>query len=329
MKVWKTEKIIQFHPKLAKIAKNIDNNISISNSNKNSTNKINNPKQKLSPKLSTTKKTKLFKVETFEEYYSSENQTPNSGRWTLKEHILFLQALDKYGVKWKKFQKMIKTRTANQIRSHCQKFFKRLKHCKDAELGIDFTSDNINNMNDVINHIKSVNKNKDVVNVLLYISGKYPSNFFSRRSTIIEKAVNVNNLFEDDIKSNNDNEINSNKVLQINEANKLYEEKRNKQQSINNSLNNNNSFKQNTNFFNYNYNIYNSLNIYSINAKIMNFVNNINNNIILGSNIQNLNNIYVSKDNQKNESINKISEKNTIIDIDNVNDCLDINNIKN
>ena len=323
MKVWKTEKIIQFHPKLAKIAKNIDNNISISNSNKNSTNKINNPKQKLSPKLSTTKKTKLFKVETFEEYYSSENQTPNSGRWTLKEHILFLQALDKYGVKWKKFQKMIKTRTANQIRSHCQKFFKRLKHCKDAELGIDFTSDNINNMNDVINHIKSVNKNKDVVNVLLYISGKYPSNFFSRRSTIIEKAVNVNNLFEDDIKSNTDNEINSNKFLQINQANKLFEETKKQRQLINNILDNNNPFKQNTNFFNYN--IYNSINNFRNNSIIMNFVNNINNsNILLSSNNQNLN-----KDNPKRELNNKIPEKNGVIEINDIDDCLDNNNIKN
>ena len=323
MKVWKTEKIIQFHPKLAKIAKNIDNNISISNSNKNSTNKINNPKQKLSPKLSTTKKTKLFKVETFEEYYSSENQTPNSGRWTLKEHILFLQALDKYGVKWKKFQKMIKTRTANQIRSHCQKFFKRLKHCKDAELGIDFTSGNINNMNDVINHIKSVNKNSDVVNVLLYISGKYPSNFFSRRSTIIENAVNVNNLFEDDIKSNTDNEINSNKFLQINQANKLFEETKKQRQLINNILDNNNPFKQNTNFFNYN--IYNSINTFRNNSFMMNFVNNINNsNILLSSNNQNLN-----KDNPKKELNNKTPEKNVVIEINDIDDCLDNNNIKN
>ena len=314
MKIWKTEKIIYFNPK---ITKNIDNE-SISNSNKNS-----------NIKFLSNKRINLFKVETFEEYYSDEDQTPNSGRWTLKEHILFLQALDKYGVKWKKFKTMIKTRTASQIRSHCQKFFKKLKNIKDEELGIDFTLNTINNMNDAINHIKSVNKNLDVVHILLYISGKYSSNTVSKKCNIIEKAVNVNNLFEDDIKSNNDNEINSSNVLQINEANKLFEEKRNKQQSINNSLNNNNSFKQNTNFFNYNYSIYNSLNIYSINAKIMNFVNNINNNFILGNNIQNLNNIYVSKDNQKKELKNKISEKNAIIDIDNVNDCLDINNIKN
>ena len=151
MKVWKTEKIIYFNPK---ISKTIDNK-SISNSNNNPNNNIKNPKLNLTSKSLSNKKIKLFKVETFEDYYSNEDQTPNSGRWTLKEHILFLQSLDKYGVKWKKFQKMIKARTANQIRSHCQKFIKKLKNCKDEELGIYFTLDNINNMNDVINHIKS------------------------------------------------------------------------------------------------------------------------------------------------------------------------------
>ena len=167
----------------------------------------------------------------------------------------------------------------------------------------------------------------DVVNVLLYISGKYPSNFFSNRANMIEKAVNVNNLFEDDIKSNTDNEINLNKVLQTNEVDKLFEGTRNKQQLINNILANNNSFRQNTNFFNYN--IYNLINNYTKNSMIMNFVNNINNNIILGNNNQNLNNDYVPKDNQKNALDNKISEKNLIIEINNANDCPNINNSKN
>ena len=62
--------------------------------------------------------------------------------------------------------------------------------------------------------------------------------------------LEINNLFEDDIKSNTDNEINLNKFLQINEVDKLFEGTRNKQQLINNILANNNSFRQNTNFFN-------------------------------------------------------------------------------
>ena len=57
----------------------------------------------------------------------------------------------------------------------------------------------------------------------------------------------------------------------------------------------------------------------------MNFVNNINNsNILLSSNNQNLN-----KDNQKQELNNKIPEKNVVIEINDIDDCLDNNNIKN
>ena len=77
--------------------------------------------------------------------------------------------------------KRTNSRTKNQIRYHNQKLFKRLKNCKDEELGIDFTSDNIKNMNDIIHHIKSVNKNYDIVNVLLYISGKPPSNINKKK----------------------------------------------------------------------------------------------------------------------------------------------------
>ena len=70
---------------------------------------------------------------------------------TLKEHIQFLRALAQYGENWKKF--FIPSRTFKQIRSHAQKFFKKMKMCEHKELGIDFTSKNIKNINDMINHI--------------------------------------------------------------------------------------------------------------------------------------------------------------------------------
>ena len=212
------EKIIYFHPKLPK---KIDNK-SIPDFNNNSNNNINNIEHNLTSKFLLKNKINLFKVEKFEEDEPNEDKTPKKGRWTLKEHIQFLQALDKFGMKWKKVKKIIKTRTTNQIISHCQKFFIRLKNCKDGELGIDFTLDNIRNMNDIINHIKSVNKNFDVVNVLLYMSGKYSSNihYNTRKLKIIEKALDVNNIFKEDIKSITNNEINFKDVLDINQVSK-------------------------------------------------------------------------------------------------------------
>ena len=302
MKIWKTEKIVYFN---TKIPKKINNKL-ISNTINNSNNEIKNPKHNLTSKFSLNKKIKLFKVETFEEYDPDEDKTPNSGKWTLKEQIQFFQALDKFGVKWKKFGKIIKTRTAGQIRSHCQKFFKRLKNCKDEELGIDFTSDNIKNMNDVINHIKSVNKNFDIVSILLYISGKCSSNINKKKSNLIEKTVNINNIFENDIKSNTNNEINLNKIIDINEVNNLF---KNKQQLINTYSDiNNNYFRQNKNYL---------MNNFINNGMIMNFVNNINNNIILDSN------------NQNNLLKNKISENDSLIKNNNANYYININSTKN
>ena len=43
-----------------------------------------------------------------------------------------------------------------QTRSHAQKFYQKLKMCKDDELSIDFTLDSINNIKDMINQIKSI-----------------------------------------------------------------------------------------------------------------------------------------------------------------------------
>ena len=325
MKVWKTERIVYFKPNIPK-----------KNEDKSKSNFIKEPKHNLHPKSLLNKKFFLFKVEKFEDYYICDDKDANVGRWTLKEHIQFLQALEKYGVNWKIIRKIIRTRTATQIRSHCQKFFIKLKNCKDEELGIDFTLDHIRSMKDVINHIKSVNKNFDVVNVLLYISGKYSSFNDSKKMNKIEKAVDINNIFNHDIKENNNNnneinnKINFQKFFDINDNNKLMEEITKNQILIYNRFNNNNSFGQNINCENFN--LYSTIFNYINNAMIMNFVNNlnnINNNIILGNNIQNLNNFYTYDDDQKKSSINKNLKENFIINNNNGNDSQNINDIKN
>ena len=297
MKVWKTERIIYFKPK---IQKKSENKITF-NTNKN----ISNSKPNLDPKFLSKKKLSLFKVENFAEYYPNEDKIANSGRWSLKEHIQFIQALDKYGVNWKIIRKMIRTRTATQIRSHCQKFFIKLKKCKDEELGIDFTLDHINNMNDILAHIKSVNKNFDVVNVLLYMSGKYCPNIDSKKLNEIDKAININNIFYNELKNDDDNnnELKYDKIFDENDDNKLSEEIKNNQQLINNGFDNNNNINnnnyfQNTNFLNYY--LYKLINNYINNAMNLNLINNINNNVILGDNIQNLNQFYIFNANNKN-----------------------------
>ena len=91
---------------------------------------------------------------------------------TLKEHIQFLQAIDKFGIKWEKIKSFIPSRTPEQIRSHAQKFCNKLKEYKDEELGIYFSKHHINSLKDMINHIRNVNKDYNIVNLFLYISEK-------------------------------------------------------------------------------------------------------------------------------------------------------------
>lgn len=49
------------------------------------------------------------------------------GRWTSKEHHLFLEGLIIYGNEWKMVQKHIQTRSSTQARSHAQKFFIKIR----------------------------------------------------------------------------------------------------------------------------------------------------------------------------------------------------------
>jgi len=94
----------------------------------------------------------------------------NKGRWSYTEQIKFIKALSKVGPDWKKISEEVIFRTLPQIRSHAQKFFRRLKRCKNNELGIDFTSNSIRSFKDMINHIKLVNNNYDINNIFLYLS---------------------------------------------------------------------------------------------------------------------------------------------------------------
>ncbi len=46
-----------------------------------------------------------------------------NGRWSLMEHVRFLEALKLYGKNWKKIEEYVATRSSTQARSHAQKFF--------------------------------------------------------------------------------------------------------------------------------------------------------------------------------------------------------------
>lgn len=62
------------------------------------------------------------------------NGAYNTGKWSEEEHNKFLVAIDLHGNQWKKVRDHVKTRNCAQIRSHCQKYFRRKKNMKIQEL---------------------------------------------------------------------------------------------------------------------------------------------------------------------------------------------------
>jgi len=320
MKVFKTERIIYFNAKYMIKTRNNKEKTNTNNSYYFQTIQENKERKEIiTPKSLKPKKYNLFKVENYDDYFENEFKCSKIGRWTLKEHIRYLQAIDRYGLNWKKIKKVIKTRTSNQIRSHNQKFLKKIKQCKDEDLGIDFTLDSIHNMKDVIKHIRSVNNEFDVVNVLLYMSEKcYTKNKPSNKLVEIEKELNINNLFNDDINAENVNIKNN-----MNDDEKEKNNRINEEMIVKGVTPNNHLLTSNIIFINNYIEIlmFNYLN----NAIITNIIGNINNNAFIYNNFQNL----YSNDIQKDLMIEKSLVNHPLNDGDNwENDIYSKNNKK-
>eukprot|EP00826_Nyctotherus_ovalis_P022512 TRINITY_DN1743_c0_g2_i10.p4 TRINITY_DN1743_c0_g2~~TRINITY_DN1743_c0_g2_i10.p4 ORF type:complete len:126 (-),score=30.17 TRINITY_DN1743_c0_g2_i10:499-876(-) len=65
---------------------------------------------------------------------NTEFNTYNVGKWTEDEHERFLKAIKIHGNLWKKVGDCVGTRSCAQIRSHCQKYFRRKRNMKLQEL---------------------------------------------------------------------------------------------------------------------------------------------------------------------------------------------------
>ena len=74
------------------------------------------------------------KIENSEASIESKEQSLNGeskyrqGRWTEEEHRNFLKGIIEYGNDWKMVEKIVKTRTSSQSRSHAQKYFLKFKN---------------------------------------------------------------------------------------------------------------------------------------------------------------------------------------------------------
>ena len=63
---------------------------------------------------------------------SEEDSSGKEGRWTPEEHRKFVEAYQSIGRDWKRIQEAVGTRTLQQVRSHGQKYFLKLRRQRHA-----------------------------------------------------------------------------------------------------------------------------------------------------------------------------------------------------
>ena len=133
---------------------------------------------------------------------SSSSMSPEielrTGRWTEDEHSKFIKGILEYGNDWKMVQKLIKTRSSSQTRSHAQKFFLKInKIIKSQRLQ--------SNPETLLKYINNSNKN--------FNEGR-PLTIVQRKRLLNAIKSNLKNLEEEENK--NINMEKNNKVININ-----------------------------------------------------------------------------------------------------------------
>ena len=109
----------------------------------------------------------IIKFPSNEDDNITSNSSLKSGRWSEEEHQKFIEGILEYGNEWKKVQKIIKTRSSTQARSHAQKFFLRIKkslnelsrNSNDENKGNNYDKNNID-IEVILNYVIDIISNE-------------------------------------------------------------------------------------------------------------------------------------------------------------------------
>ena len=133
------------------------------------------------------------------ELNEDENDNNNilNGRWSQKEHLLFIKGCLLYGNYWKKVKKYIQTRSCSQIRSHAQKYLNKLNkkyygNKNNVNNNYDF---NLKLNDDEIKRLVNKNKfsEKDMDDAELYILSIFKGN--KDKEKIIDEPEENENIY--------------------------------------------------------------------------------------------------------------------------------------
>ena len=156
-----------------------------------------------------------------------EEKNFSIGRWTKQERIKFAEALYHFGIDWNKINAYISTRNMIQLRSHAQKFLKKLKENKFiVQKGFDFKE---MNWQQSLSYLKEKLTGQELLNILYSIETELDDNKRMTEKYLQRKrlSLNKNNL------NTNDESLNSSSNSTFDEfnfnsnKNKICEQKEN------------------------------------------------------------------------------------------------------
>ena len=156
-----------------------------------------------------------------------EEKNFSIGRWTKQERIKFAEALYHFGFDWNKINAYISTRNMIQLRSHAQKFLKKLKtDTFIVQKGLDFKE---MNWEQSLNYLKEKLSRQELLNILYSIETELDDNKRMTEKYLQRKRLSLNknnlNINEETLNSSSNSSFdefnfNSNK-------NKICEQKEN------------------------------------------------------------------------------------------------------
>ena len=152
------------------------------------------------------------------ELNEDENDNNNNiinGRWSQKEHLLFIKGCLLFGNCWKEVQNYIQTRNCSQIRSHSQKYFYKLVKKYKDKIGKKLNKEEINK---IVN--KNKLSNKDMENAEMHILTIFKGNKEKIKENDIKE---INNIKENIINNNFNSNKKKKKSMKTLQKEKIFE----------------------------------------------------------------------------------------------------------
>ena len=186
MKKFKTEKILYFN---TKNSSETESDAILSQQKEKSKNKFICYKEDLISKKSLNKKRYYLDTDKYDTFYNNQQKKPKEGKWTLKEHIQFLQGLDKFGMKWNQisnfFLYLSEKCSSNQNLTKCNKENFNINDILCEDISKNIINDNDTNYNSNIkeniiinnyNIVYNINNNTQIGNILINNNNNYLHN---------------------------------------------------------------------------------------------------------------------------------------------------------